>query len=105
MNARESAAEASLSAPFAPHCIVITSTEFARVTVRPFERSNGELHVSIRLDENRAGVAMIKETIGQCRSYRPDELRLIAAKLSAIADDTERQPLRHAPFFTSYRRY
>lgn len=47
----------------------------------------------------------VQDSIGCTGDYRPEELRAIAAKLLAIAEDAEARPMGKRSFSRSYRRY
>lgn len=63
------------------------------------------LHVCLGQDRERRPLVTLQELIGGAGDYSPADLRVIADKLRAIADDAEAQPMGKRSFFRSYRRY
>lgn len=67
-------------------------------------RVGAPLHVRLGQCAQRQPLVTIQELIG-AGDYRPAELRAIASKLIAVAEDAEKQPMGPRSFFDSYRRY
>lgn len=83
-----------------------TKPSAARPTMRHVVRGAGlRLHVCLGQNRERRPLVMLQELIGGAGDYSPADLRAIAAKLNAIADDAEAQPMGKRSFFRRYRRY
>lgn len=104
--------EAALT--YVKECIGAHMPRFARVHedayyaagMRPVSRgANLRLHVCLAQDRDRKPIVTLQELVGGAGDYRPDDLRALAAKLCAIADDADAQPMGKRSFSRSYRCY
>lgn len=90
----------------APRFSVVHEEPFYAAGMRHVVRGAGlRLHVCLGQDRERRPLVTLQELIGGAGDYSPADLRVIAEKLVAIADDAEGQPMGKRSFFRSYRRY
>lgn len=89
-----------------PRFAAVHEEPFCAAGMRHVVRGQGLcLHVCLGQDRERRPLVALQELIGGAGDYRPADLRAIAGKLNAIADDAEAQPMGKRSFFRSYRRY
>lgn len=87
--------------------VIVSSAEHYAAGMAPMAaaRVDAPMHCAIRLSRERRPMVTLQEMIGGTAVYSPDQLRVIAAKLNAIAADAEKHPDGRPDFIPSYRRY
>ena len=89
-----------------PRYANVHEAEYYAAGMRHVSRGAGlRLHVCLGQDRNRNPLVTLQELIGGAGDYCPADLRTLATKLNAIADDAEAQPMGKRSFDRSYRRY